>query len=143
MEHGQKARAFRVGVAGPVGSGKTALVDYLSRQLWPGCNLAVVINEDGYSRLEVYEVTADAQLGEAVLVPELAAPARPEQHLLAAPAARLAAPVQGGSRYILYVRPDRFAKIERDTGAARSEEVVAVTEDGYERLSTYGYSPFE
>lgn len=28
-------------------------------------------------------------------------------------------------------------------GGYRSEEVVAVTEDGYERLSTYGYSPFE
>jgi urease accessory protein len=39
------SRAFRVGVAGPVGSGKTALVDYLSRQLWPACNLAVVTND--------------------------------------------------------------------------------------------------
>ena len=38
-------RAFRVGVAGPVGSGKTALVDYLSRQLWPRVNLAVVTND--------------------------------------------------------------------------------------------------
>ena len=28
-------------------------------------------------------------------------------------------------------------------GGYRSEEVVAVTEDGYERLSTYGYTPFE
>jgi urease accessory protein len=38
-------RAFRVGVAGPVGSGKTALVDCLSRSLWPGVNLAVVTND--------------------------------------------------------------------------------------------------
>jgi urease accessory protein len=38
-------RAFRVGVAGPVGSGKTALVDCLSRRLWPGRNLAVVTND--------------------------------------------------------------------------------------------------
>jgi urease accessory protein len=38
-------RAFRVGVAGPVGSGKTALVDRLSRRLWPRCNLAVVTND--------------------------------------------------------------------------------------------------
>jgi urease accessory protein len=45
MGHEQHSRAFRVGVAGPVGSGKTALVDYLSRQLWPGCNLAVVTND--------------------------------------------------------------------------------------------------
>jgi Xaa-Pro aminopeptidase len=27
-------------------------------------------------------------------------------------------------------------------GGYRSEEVVVVTEDGYERLSTYGYTPF-
>jgi urease accessory protein len=38
-------RAYRVGVAGPVGSGKTALVDCLSRQLWPTKNLAVVTND--------------------------------------------------------------------------------------------------
>ena len=44
-----KERAFRVGVAGPVGSGKTALVDVLSRALWPAVNLAVVTN-DIYTR---------------------------------------------------------------------------------------------
>jgi urease accessory protein len=38
-------RAFRVGIAGPVGSGKTALVDRLSRRLWPKHNLAVVTND--------------------------------------------------------------------------------------------------
>jgi len=38
-------RAFRVGVAGPVGSGKTALVDALSKRLWPRTNLAVVTND--------------------------------------------------------------------------------------------------
>ncbi len=38
-------RAFRVGVAGPVGSGKTALVDCLSKNLWPRVNLAVVTND--------------------------------------------------------------------------------------------------
>ena len=38
-------RAFRVGIAGPVGSGKTALVDSLSRRLWPSVNLAVVTND--------------------------------------------------------------------------------------------------
>ena len=42
-------RAFRIGVAGPVGSGKTALVDVLSKALWPGVNLAVVTN-DIYTR---------------------------------------------------------------------------------------------
>src|SRR5579864_6043015 len=42
-------RAFRVGVAGPVGSGKTALVDRVSKRLWPGVNLAVVTN-DIYTR---------------------------------------------------------------------------------------------
>jgi urease accessory protein len=38
-------RAFRVGIAGPVGSGKTALVDRMSRRLWPKYNLAVVTND--------------------------------------------------------------------------------------------------
>src|SRR5215468_8179293 len=38
-------RAFRVGIAGPVGSGKTALVDRLSKRLWPEHNLAVVTND--------------------------------------------------------------------------------------------------
>ena len=45
MGHEHHSRAFRVGIAGPVGSGKTALVDYLSKQLWPSCNLAVVTND--------------------------------------------------------------------------------------------------
>ena len=40
-----RVRAFRVGIAGPVGSGKTALVDRLSRRLWPKYNLAVVTND--------------------------------------------------------------------------------------------------
>jgi urease accessory protein len=38
-------RAYRVGIAGPVGSGKTALVDQLSRRLWPQVNLGVVTND--------------------------------------------------------------------------------------------------
>ena len=41
--------AFRIGVAGPVGSGKTALVHVLSQQLWPAISLAVVTN-DIYTR---------------------------------------------------------------------------------------------
>jgi urease accessory protein len=48
IEHTSK-RAFRVGIAGPVGSGKTALVDCLSRRLWPAISLAVVTN-DIYTR---------------------------------------------------------------------------------------------
>src|SRR5579862_581539 len=48
-EMSQLSRAFRVGIAGPVGSGKTALVDRLSRHLWPKYNLAVVTN-DIYTR---------------------------------------------------------------------------------------------
>src|SRR5688572_8659506 len=39
------SRAFRVGIAGPVGSGKTALVDQLSKRLWPKVNLGVVTND--------------------------------------------------------------------------------------------------
>ena len=42
-------RAFRIGVAGPVGSGKTALVDSLSRKLSSEISLAVVTN-DIYTR---------------------------------------------------------------------------------------------
>src|SRR6202035_1853494 len=38
-------RAFRVGIAGPVGSGKTALVDRLSQRLYPKYNLAAVTND--------------------------------------------------------------------------------------------------
>lgn len=38
-------RAYRVGIAGPVGSGKTALLDQLSKRLWPGVNLGVVTND--------------------------------------------------------------------------------------------------
>jgi urease accessory protein len=42
-------RAFRIGIAGPVGSGKTALVDCLSRKLSAEISLAVVTN-DIYTR---------------------------------------------------------------------------------------------
>ena len=45
MLRGDSKRAFRVGIAGPVGSGKTALVDRLSRRLWPQYSLAVVTND--------------------------------------------------------------------------------------------------
>ena len=38
-------RAFRVGIAGPVGSGKTALVDALSKELNSKYSLAVVTND--------------------------------------------------------------------------------------------------
>jgi urease accessory protein len=38
-------RAFRVGFAGPVGSGKTALLVCLSKRLYPTYNLAVVTND--------------------------------------------------------------------------------------------------
>jgi len=37
--------AFRVGVAGPVGSGKTALVDALCKALRQQYNIAVVTND--------------------------------------------------------------------------------------------------
>jgi urease accessory protein len=42
-------RAFRIGVAGPVGSGKTALVDRLSRRLGDRLSIAAVTN-DIYTR---------------------------------------------------------------------------------------------
>jgi urease accessory protein len=42
---GSKRRVFTLGVAGPVGSGKTALVEALCRALWPEVNLAVITND--------------------------------------------------------------------------------------------------
>jgi urease accessory protein len=45
MENQIRSRAFRVGIAGPVGSGKTALVDRLSKKLYPKFSLAVVTND--------------------------------------------------------------------------------------------------
>src|SRR5689334_11364980 len=49
MSEDKFVRAFRVGIAGPVGSGKTALVDRLSKQLHQRYNLGVVTN-DIYTR---------------------------------------------------------------------------------------------
>jgi urease accessory protein len=45
MDHSHHERAFRVGIAGPVGSGKTALVDALSKELRANYSLAVVTND--------------------------------------------------------------------------------------------------
>src|SRR6266496_2505093 len=45
MNHHYHERPFRVGIAGPVGSGKTALVDALSRELKSRYSLAVVTND--------------------------------------------------------------------------------------------------
>jgi len=45
MGNAVQGRAFRVGIAGPVGSGKTALVDRLSKKLFPRFSLAVVTND--------------------------------------------------------------------------------------------------
>jgi len=56
--------AFRIGVAGPVGSGKTALVHVLSKALWPAVNLAVVTN-DIYTRED-----ADFLIRQGVLPPD-------------------------------------------------------------------------
>jgi urease accessory protein len=41
----EHSRAFRIGIAGPVGSGKTALVDSLCRALSPRMSVAVVTND--------------------------------------------------------------------------------------------------
>jgi urease accessory protein len=42
---GPRRKTFVLGVAGPVGSGKTALVEKLCRALWPEINLAVITND--------------------------------------------------------------------------------------------------
>src|SRR5947209_4313066 len=46
---GPRRRVFTLGVGGPVGSGKTALVERLCREFWPAENLAVITN-DIYTR---------------------------------------------------------------------------------------------
>jgi urease accessory protein len=46
---GPRRRVFTLGVGGPVGSGKTALVERLCREFWPAWNLAVITN-DIYTR---------------------------------------------------------------------------------------------
>jgi|GEM_PF-2397255 urease accessory protein len=45
MQETSVTRAYRIGIAGSVGSGKTPLLDRLCRQLWPKYNLAVVTND--------------------------------------------------------------------------------------------------
>jgi urease accessory protein len=42
---GPRRSVFTLGVAGPVGSGKTALVERLCRAFWPAVNLAVITND--------------------------------------------------------------------------------------------------
>jgi urease accessory protein len=42
---GPSRQVFTLGIAGPVGSGKTALVEALCRELWPKINLAVITND--------------------------------------------------------------------------------------------------
>ena len=46
---GPKRRVFTLGVGGPVGSGKTALVERLCREFYPNISLAVITN-DIYTR---------------------------------------------------------------------------------------------
>ncbi len=46
---GPRRKVFTLGVGGPVGSGKTALVERLCRTFWPEFNLAVITN-DIYTR---------------------------------------------------------------------------------------------
>jgi urease accessory protein len=46
---GPRRKVFTIGVGGPVGSGKTALVERLCRTFWPEYNLAVITN-DIYTR---------------------------------------------------------------------------------------------
>ncbi|HKI38665.1 MAG TPA: urease accessory protein UreG [Gemmataceae bacterium] len=46
---GPRRQVFTLGVGGPVGSGKTALVERLCRTFWPQFNLAVITN-DIYTR---------------------------------------------------------------------------------------------
>ena len=42
---GPRRSVFTLGVAGPVGSGKTALVERICREFWPAVDLAVITND--------------------------------------------------------------------------------------------------
>jgi len=61
LSSGRTQSAFRVGVAGPVGSGKTALVDCLCRALSSRYQLAVVTN-DIYTREDAEFLTRQGTL---------------------------------------------------------------------------------
>ena len=52
---------IRIGVAGPVGSGKTALIERLSRRMFPALNLAVITN-DIYTREDARFLTENSLL---------------------------------------------------------------------------------
>ncbi|MFO1503864.1 MAG: EAL domain-containing protein [Steroidobacteraceae bacterium] len=45
--------------------------------------------------------------------------------LLEAMQKRLAQPIQAGSRFLVYIRPDHFARVESEVGVFRSEDVLA------------------
>ena len=47
------------------------------------------------------------------------------QPLLEAIQKRLGIPLQGGGRYLIYLRPDHFGRLERELGASRSEDFIA------------------
>jgi hypothetical protein len=65
---GTRRKTFTLGVAGPVGSGKTALVERLCRELWPAVNLAVITN-DIYTQ-EDAEFLSRREVLRAILRPE-------------------------------------------------------------------------
>jgi len=67
MKNESSVRAFRIGIAGPVGSGKTALVDRLSQRLWPKYNLAVVTN-DIYTKEDAQFLVRSGALAESRIV---------------------------------------------------------------------------
>jgi len=58
---GPRRGVFTIGVGGPVGSGKTALVERLCRTFWPACNLAVITN-DIYTREDAEFLTRSGAL---------------------------------------------------------------------------------
>ena len=57
-------KPLKIGVGGPVGSGKTAMVEALCRHFWPSSNVAVITN-DIYTRED-----ADFLVRRQVLPPE-------------------------------------------------------------------------
>jgi urease accessory protein len=68
----QLMNTFRVGVAGPVGSGKTALVDALCKAMREKYNIAVVTNDIYTQEDAQFLVRSQALTSDRILVLKLA-----------------------------------------------------------------------
>ncbi len=56
-----KRNYIKIGIAGPVGSGKTALIERLTRHLYPACSIGVITN-DIYTKEDAEFLTKNSTL---------------------------------------------------------------------------------